>query len=78
MLDFQKEIVDLISRLNLEDKLDKSLWTTTWNYENCCYMCLWLITDIKCTLPENLHNRMILGQQNGWTKTYVRISKRDN
>lgn len=35
----------------------------------CAYRFAFLL---KCRLPDNLHNRMVLGVQNDWTKAYVR------
>lgn len=38
----------------------------TWG--DLCYICAWVGLTRK--LPESLHNRMLLGEVNEWTKIY--------
>ena len=42
----------------------------TWS--DLCYICAWVGLTRK--LPESLHNRMLLGEVNEWTKIYSRSS----
>jgi len=42
-----------------------------WDY--LCYICSWI--GIKRGLPGNLHNRMVLGEQNLWTQLYVKTRR---
>lgn len=40
-------------------------------YEYLCIVCRNIADNIKNRLPENLHNRIVLGAQNAYTKDYI-------
>lgn len=40
-------------------------------YEFLCMVCANIALNLKEKLPENLHNRMVLGDQNSYTKSYI-------
>ena len=44
----------------------------SWTYEALCWCSRDVAKRLKKRLPESLHNRMVLGNQNKYTKDYVR------
>ena len=69
MLEFQKEIIEFISKKHI--KSDDLFTYDIWSYSRCCAICLHIILTYKYKLPSNLHNRIILGEQNLYTKEYT-------
>lgn len=43
------------------------------NWSDLCYICCWV--SMRRKLPESLHNRLIIGENNSWSVLYVKVLK---
>lgn len=48
--------------------------TGSLNYEHLCHLALVISNVLGRRMPDNIHNRMILGRPNQWVKKYVEYS----
>lgn len=75
MNDTQSFITELMLFLNEDDIKELTekagvrfpISDPTW--EDLCYICAWM--GLKRGLPDSLHNRMMLGEQNQWVRIYL-------
>ena len=72
---FLADIMLFLTEKDIEELTDKAgvrfpIVDPTWS--DLCYICAWV--GLKRELPECLHNRMLLGEVNEWTKIYSRSS----
>lgn len=77
MTDTQSFIEELMSFLTKEDMgeleekggvrfpLDGLKWP------DLCYICCWMA--LKKKLTASLHNRMVLGESNDWSRLYIKV-----
>lgn len=84
MWDFYMDLMGVIGR----GRVSKSLWDDMYwvregldegnprTYERLCFVALRLAKGMKGRLPEALHNRMLLGEQNARTRQYVEYCSR--
>ena len=69
---FRTEIMDFLTeedKIELENKAGVRFPIDDLDWEYLCYICAWI--GLKKGLPGNLHNRMVLGEQNPWAQLYV-------
>ena len=68
MIDFAKEILEYVETNNYTTSWEHP-WN--WDYDTCCFICSCLVEKYDLQkLPDNLHNRMIFGENNVHVKEY--------
>ena len=83
-LDFYEEIMSALagphcySRTLFMDMYDLKVWILEGinqeeTYRLLCHCALRMAKHTKSRLPDSLHNRMILGEQNHYTRSYVKL-----
>ena len=72
--EFQKEILDFVKDKYYCEYFKKEKLDFEWPDKQCYYFCCWLVECFKVKLPENLHNRIVLAN-NEWTKKYINLIK---
>lgn len=85
MWDFYMELLGVVGRR----RVSKSLWDDMYwvrgrldvgdilIYETLCFVAVRLAKGMKSRLPEGIHNRMLLGEQNGRTRQYFEYCARN-
>jgi hypothetical protein len=71
---FASEIMEFLTEediLDLEEKAGVRFPLDLHADLDLCYICCWL--GMYRELPHNLHNRMIIGEVNDWSRLYVRV-----
>lgn len=63
----EDDIVQLETKAGIRFPINNLEWA------DLCYICCWLAMTKK--LPDNLHNRMVLGEKNDWTEIYAKAYK---
>lgn len=68
---FLVEVMDFLTDEQIRDLTDKAgvifpIENSEW--KDICYICAWVGLSVR--LPTCLHNRMMLGEQNEWTRIY--------
>lgn len=59
-----KDIEELSDKAGVRFPLDGCTWV------DLCYICCWI--GLKDSLPDSIHNRMILGEPNIWVELYIK------
>lgn len=70
--EFLSEIMIFLTEedvLELEDKAGVKFPIADPDWEDLCYVCAWM--GLKRDLPGSIHNRMVLGKSNDWTRIYA-------
>lgn len=67
IMDFltEEDVKELEEKAGVKFPLDDDL------HYVCFYVCCWV--GMKRELPGNIHNRMILGEANEWSRLYVKV-----
>lgn len=80
MTDIQSFVDEIMSFLTeddiseLEEKAGIRFPLKDMHWSDLCFVCCWMA--MKRDLPDTIHNRMILGESNGWSDLYVRVLRR--
>ena len=61
----EEDTAELVDKAGVRFPLKGCSWS------DLCYICCWM--GMKRGLPESIHNRMILGESNGWSRIYIRV-----
>lgn len=62
--------------LELADKAGVMFPIVDPSWADLCYVSAWM--GLKRELPGSIHNRMVLGQQNEWTRIYSMMQQKKN
>ena len=71
---FVEEIMDFLTEEDvkeLEEKAGVRFPLDGLPESDLCYVCCWV--GMKRELPGNIHNRMIIGEANEWTRLYAKV-----
>jgi len=83
-LDFYRDLMSVLSgphtfsRALFSDLYDLKVWivegrNTEESYRLLCHCSVRAAKHLKSRLPDNLHNRLVIGEQNHYTKQYARL-----
>jgi hypothetical protein len=69
---FLAEVMDFLREEDILELTEKAgvRFPMEPDWKDLCYVCAWV--GLKVHLPPSLHNRMMLGEQNEWTRIYSR------
>jgi hypothetical protein len=69
----QEDIINFVKDIKKLDTIYNQMLHDDWLmiYENYCRICFRIKYVIGKDLSPELHNRMVLGPQNTWTKKYI-------
>ena len=62
----EEDIAELSEKAGVRFPITEARWM------DFCYICCWV--GVKKRLPDPIHNRMMLGEQNEWTRIYANMS----
>jgi hypothetical protein len=70
---FVEEIMDFLTEEDVKELEEKAgvKFPLDGLQSDLCYVCCWM--GLKRELPRNIHNRMIIGEANEWSRLYIRV-----